>query len=90
MILDPQGSEDEAQRLLQLLADNQKEDHLARRDCKSYIARLVKQSLPEFETRSLRSDATYLITGGLGTLGLHTAEWMVSKGAKQPKSCHPG
>lgn len=80
--LDPQRSEDEAQRLLQLLADNQKEDHLALRDRKAYIARLVKQSLPEFEPLSLRSDATYLITGGLGTLGLHTAEWMVSKGAK--------
>jgi malonyl CoA-acyl carrier protein transacylase len=80
--LDPQASEDEAQRLLQLLADNQKEDHLALRDRKAYIARLVKESLPEFEPLSLPSDATYLITGGLGTLGLHTAEWMVSKGAK--------
>ncbi|MEH1781706.1 MAG: type I polyketide synthase [Nostoc sp.] len=80
--LDPQGSEDEAQRLLQLLADNRKEDHLALRDRNTYIARLVKQSLPEFVPLSLRSDATYLITGGLGALGLHTAEWMVSKGAK--------
>ena len=80
--LDPQGSENEAQRLLQLLASNQKEDHLALRVQQPYIARLVKQSLPEFEPLSLRSDATYLITGGLGTLGLHTAEWMVSKGAK--------
>ncbi|MEH1949611.1 MAG: SDR family NAD(P)-dependent oxidoreductase [Nostoc sp.] len=80
--LDPQGSEDEGQRLLQLLADNRKEDHLAVRDRNTYIARLVKQSLPEFVPLSLRSDATYLITGGLGALGLHTAEWMVSKGAK--------
>ncbi|MBW4478285.1 MAG: alpha/beta fold hydrolase [Tolypothrix brevis GSE-NOS-MK-07-07A] len=80
--LDPQGLEDEAQKLLQLLADNKKEDHLALRDRKAYIARLVKQSLPEFESLSLRSDATYLITGGLGALGLNTAEWMVSKGAK--------
>ncbi|WP_414588370.1 alpha/beta fold hydrolase [Scytonema sp. PCC 10023] len=80
--LDPQGSKDEAEILLQLLADNQKEDHLALRNQQAYIARLVKQSLKEFETLSLRSDATYLMTGGLGALGLHTAEWMVSKGAK--------
>ncbi|MBE9033669.1 type I polyketide synthase [aff. Roholtiella sp. LEGE 12411] len=80
--LDPQGSEDEVQTLLQLLADNGKEDHLAVRDLNTYVARLVKQSLPEFVPLSLRSDATYLITGGLGALGLHTAEWMVSKGAK--------
>ncbi|MFM2061661.1 MAG: hypothetical protein RLZZ507_1331 [Cyanobacteriota bacterium] len=80
--LDPQSSEVEAEILLQLLADDQKEDHLALRDRKPYIARLVKKSLPEFEPLLLRSDATYLITGGLGALGLHTAEWMVSKGAK--------
>jgi len=29
----------------------------------------------------IRSDATYLITGGLGTLGLAVAEWMVERGA---------
>jgi NADP-dependent 3-hydroxy acid dehydrogenase YdfG len=80
--LDPQNSEDEAEILLQLLADDHKEDHLALRDRKPYVARLVKQSLQEFEPLLLRSDATYLITGGLGALGLHTAEWMVSKGAK--------
>jgi malonyl CoA-acyl carrier protein transacylase len=80
--LDPQNSEDEAEILLQLLADDHKEDHLALRDHKPYVARLVKQSLQEFEPLLLRSDATYLITGGLGALGLHTAEWMVSKGAK--------
>jgi acyl transferase domain-containing protein/acyl-CoA synthetase (AMP-forming)/AMP-acid ligase II/NADPH:quinone reductase-like Zn-dependent oxidoreductase/acyl carrier protein len=30
----------------------------------------------------LRSDATYLITGGLGALGLFTARWMTSCGAR--------
>ena len=32
---------------------------------------------------SLRRDATYLITGGLGGLGLETARWMVREGAGQ-------
>ena len=31
----------------------------------------------------LRDDATYLITGGLGGLGLETARWMVREGAGQ-------
>jgi surfactin synthase thioesterase subunit/NADPH:quinone reductase-like Zn-dependent oxidoreductase/aryl carrier-like protein len=30
----------------------------------------------------IRSDATYLITGGLGALGLKTAQWLADQGAK--------
>ena len=33
-------------------------------------------------TIQLRSDATYLITGGLGALGLLTARWMTARGAR--------
>jgi acyl transferase domain-containing protein/acyl carrier protein len=32
---------------------------------------------------TLRDDATYLITGGLGALGLLVARWMVERGARQ-------
>ncbi len=31
---------------------------------------------------ALRSDATYLVTGGLGGFGLATAKWLVEKGAR--------
>lgn len=31
---------------------------------------------------TLRSDATYLITGGLGALGVEVARWMASRGAR--------
>ncbi|MBM4314799.1 MAG: SDR family NAD(P)-dependent oxidoreductase, partial [Deltaproteobacteria bacterium] len=34
-----------------------------------------------------RPDATYLITGGLGALGLATAEWLASRGAKTLVLC---
>jgi myxalamid-type polyketide synthase MxaB len=34
------------------------------------------------ERLSLRSDGTYLITGGLGGLGLLVAQWLVERGAK--------
>ncbi|TJZ49606.1 SDR family NAD(P)-dependent oxidoreductase [Streptomyces piniterrae] len=30
----------------------------------------------------VRPDGTYLVTGGLGALGLHTADWLVSGGAQ--------
>ena len=39
--------------------------------------------LPAFEAPAmLRSDGTYLITGGLGSLGLLVAQWMVQQGAR--------
>jgi NADPH:quinone reductase-like Zn-dependent oxidoreductase/NADP-dependent 3-hydroxy acid dehydrogenase YdfG/acyl carrier protein len=40
---------------------------------------------PPAGTRStlpVRGDATYLVTGGLGALGLHTAEWLAAQGAR--------
>ncbi|NET68996.1 MAG: SDR family NAD(P)-dependent oxidoreductase [Moorea sp. SIO1G6] len=80
--LDLQTSEYEVERLLQLLVNNSEEDYIALRGEKTYVARLVKQS-PQASSQplSLSSDATYLITGGLGALGLHTAQWLVEKGA---------
>ncbi|NEO96002.1 MAG: SDR family NAD(P)-dependent oxidoreductase, partial [Moorea sp. SIO3G5] len=81
--LDPQKTEQEVEMLLQLLVNTSEEDHLALRGEQTYIARLVKQSVPEFtKAVSLSSDGTYLITGGLGALGLHTAQWLVEKGAQ--------
>ena len=35
------------------------------------------------EMLSLSSDGSYLVTGGLGGFGLKTAQWLVSKGARQ-------
>ncbi|MHC0067445.1 type I polyketide synthase [Nostoc sp. UIC 10890] len=81
--LDPISPESEAYTLLQLLVNsNQLEDHLALRADNLYFARLVKQSLKPYDSVSLKDNATYLITGGLGALGLHTARWMVQQGAR--------
>ncbi|WP_254174385.1 type I polyketide synthase [Planktothrix pseudagardhii] len=81
--LDSQGSQQEIETLLQLVIDSQKQDHLALRSDQLYKASLVKYNLkPQKVEMSFYEEATYLITGGLGDLGLHTAEWMVSKGAK--------
>lgn len=80
--LDPQAAEDEAKTLLQLLTENSQEDHLALRGGQTYVSRLVKQPPTASLPVSLSTNATYLITGGLGALGLHTAQWMVDKGAR--------
>jgi len=82
--LDPQTPEaDEVEMLWQLLVNEQEEDNLALRGENTYVARLANQSTPEFpQPLSLSSDGSYLITGGLGALGLYTAEWLVEKGAK--------
>jgi NAD(P)-dependent dehydrogenase (short-subunit alcohol dehydrogenase family)/acyl carrier protein len=37
---------------------------------------------PRGDAVAIRSDATYLITGGLGGLGLETARWLVERGAR--------
>ncbi|MGB5212138.1 MAG: SDR family NAD(P)-dependent oxidoreductase, partial [Anderseniella sp.] len=49
-----------------------------------YVPRFIKQPFAELPTRipEVRSDATYLITGGLGMLGRSVAKWLIGKGAK--------
>ncbi len=80
--LDPQTPANEADTLLGLIANNTEEDHLAWRSGQTYVCRLVKQTPTASVPVSLSPDATYLITGGLGALGLHTAQWMVDRGGR--------
>ncbi len=80
--LAPEVAENEIEALFREIEDNLGEDHLAFREGQRYVARLVKQPLLELNRRSLRSNATYLITGGLGALGLLVAQWMVEQGAR--------
>ncbi len=81
--LDPQSPASETETLFKLLAEpDQPEDHLAIRGEDIYVPRLVQQSVNPSQLLSLKSNATYLITGGLGALGLHTAQWMVEKNAR--------
>ena len=46
-----------------------------------HIGKIVFQ-MPPLAARRLRPDRTYLITGGLGGLGLEVARWMVERGAR--------
>ena len=80
--LDPVTSElDAVVAVLEATRDG-REDQSAWRDGARYVPRLVAAAAPAPRTYPLRSDASYLITGGLGGLGLVVAEWMASRGAR--------
>ena len=84
--LDPQATPEAAAGLLvSEIQGADSEDQLGFRAGERYVARLVKSQSPVAEMSTpvkLRSDSTYLITGGLGGLGLLVARWMVHQGAR--------
>jgi myxalamid-type polyketide synthase MxaB len=47
-----------------------------------HIGKIVLTPEREAKTLAFRSDASYLITGGLAGLGLEVARWMISRGAR--------
>jgi len=47
-----------------------------------YVPRLARTASSKAPKYSLKEDASYLITGGLGALGLEVASWMVRSGAR--------
>ncbi|KST62480.1 type I polyketide synthase [Mastigocoleus testarum] len=80
--LAPKSESNEVQNLLAEISHPQGEDHLAFRNGERYVARLVKKTPPKFSQAGFNPDGTYLITGGLGALGLTITKWMVEQGAK--------
>ncbi|MGA2411640.1 MAG: acyltransferase domain-containing protein, partial [Candidatus Binataceae bacterium] len=52
------------------------------RDGARCVPRLITVAPPPPRAYALRSDLSYLITGGLGGLGLAVAEWLASRGAQ--------
>ena len=80
--LDPQTPSNEAIELLTVLETAQGEDLLALRSGQRYVSRLVSSSVPPTQRQQIHSDSTYLITGGLGALGLHVAQWLTRQGAR--------
>jgi len=86
--LDPEETADDARHLAGELQAAGWENQIAFRRGMRYVARLRK-SIPRLpaEPPRLHSDATYLITGGLGALGLEVAAWMVARGARRLILC---
>ncbi|MBZ5569141.1 MAG: type I polyketide synthase [Acidobacteriia bacterium] len=60
------------------------EDQVVRREGRRYVVRLVRSHAGAAVRKplTLLPDATYLITGGLGSLGLRLAGWLMLQGAR--------
>ena len=67
------------------LHSNTKEEEIAFRHGSRFVSRLRRLPTPPENsnpTKSVRSDGLYLITGGLGGLGLCVSKWLVDQGAR--------
>ncbi|HET9890263.1 MAG TPA: type I polyketide synthase, partial [Mycobacterium sp.] len=59
------------------------EDQVALREQAVYVPRLTRRAgQPTATPLALRSDATYLVSGGLGAIGLEIAEYLAAHGAR--------
>ena len=75
--------EDETQFLFEELLARNPEDVVAFRDGIRYVPRLQREKpATPIAPVTIRDNATYLITGGLGALGLQTAHWLAGLGAR--------
>ncbi len=83
------GTPDEWSRLIDHVASAPRgssgaEDQVALRDRSLYVPRLVRRAGQPIATPpALRGDATYLVTGGLGSIGLEIAGYLAAHGARQ-------
>jgi acyl transferase domain-containing protein/acyl carrier protein len=83
-----EGTADEWSRFINQLAAAPRdsairEDQLALRDQTVYVPRLVRRvGQPSATPLALRDDATYLVTGGLGSIGLEIAGYLAAHGAR--------
>jgi acyl transferase domain-containing protein/acyl carrier protein len=74
-----------AHQLWEEISNPDGEDQLAFRHGQRMVARLARkrQAIARKTPLQWRADASYLITGGLGDLGLKVARWMVEQGARR-------
>ncbi|MBW8709969.1 MAG: SDR family NAD(P)-dependent oxidoreductase, partial [Mycobacterium sp.] len=81
-----EGTADEWSRFINRITPQRdstvREDQVALRDQAVYVPRLVRRAAQPSDTPlELRDDATYLVTGGLGSIGLEIAGYLAAHGA---------
>jgi NADP-dependent 3-hydroxy acid dehydrogenase YdfG/acyl carrier protein len=83
--LDPLTTKESFPLLFQELSRPTDEDQIAFRKGQRFVVRMVAASthLTPALPASFRPDGSYIITGGLGNLGLLVARWMVKQGARR-------
>lgn len=78
---DAGGEPAEVDELLSEMLADDREDQVALRGDARAVARLSRLGAKPADT-TIRPDGTYLITGGLGGIGLILARWLVDRGAR--------
>jgi acyl transferase domain-containing protein/acyl carrier protein len=74
---------DSAMLLAQEIELGPTEDKIAFRQGQRYVPRLVRHRImPHTDTQLTRADRTYVVTGGLGGIGLAMGRWLVESGAR--------
>ncbi|MFA6239911.1 MAG: SDR family NAD(P)-dependent oxidoreductase [Candidatus Hydrogenedentales bacterium] len=70
--------------VIDCVLNSEGEDQIALRDGVRYVARLASRTLGPHDSssRTFDSNAAYLVTGGLGGIGLRVARWMAEHGAR--------
>ncbi len=83
--LDPTDPAGSVPGLVAAVLDREADDEQAVRFGVRFMPRLVRSEPPAAPTAPLaiRAEASYLITGGLGDLGLKAAAWLVDRGARR-------
>ncbi|MFB1483789.1 type I polyketide synthase [Corallococcus sp. RDP092CA] len=81
--LPAEASAGDVPALVEALESTDGEDQLAYRAGARFVARLAahRTTTPP-RAVTIREQASYLVTGGLGALGLEVAKWLVAKGAR--------
>lgn len=83
LTLDPNGTTlDNCETLFRELQSRSKEPQIAWRNGQRFVARMVSAKLKKFRTPRFSPDASYLIAGGLRSLGLRLARWYYDHGAR--------
>ncbi len=70
------------QALLDEISNGSEEDQVAFRKGIRHVARLRPGGGGSDSELQLRADGLYLVTGGLGALGMRTVRWLVDRGAR--------
>ncbi len=77
------GGSDEIEALFREVWADDPEDEVALRGADRYVGRLTRyEETQAAETPAFKEEATYLLTGGLGGIGLVVAKWMTEQGAR--------
>ncbi|MFZ0635133.1 MAG: beta-ketoacyl synthase N-terminal-like domain-containing protein [Candidatus Acidiferrales bacterium] len=72
----------DAERIAREILSRSGEDQVAWRGDSRRVARLVPGAISKGQPIVVRADGAYLVTGGLGGLGLVLAHWLVAEGAR--------